>query len=56
MSTFAKVVTRGGQEFYMTKGDDEQWYVMLLKSSNELQQSMRGLSKTRRRCARPSTI
>ncbi len=45
--TFAKVVTRGGQEFYMTKGDDEQWYVMLLKSSNELQQSMAWLEQNK---------
>lgn len=36
----SKVTTRGGQEFYMTKGKNGQWYVMFYKSSEELQKSM----------------
>ena len=36
----ARITTRGGQVFYMTRGKDEQWYVMLYKSSEELKKSM----------------
>ena len=36
----AKVITRSGQEFFLTKGRDGQWYVMLLESSKELNAAM----------------
>lgn len=36
----AAITTRGGQKFYMTKGEDGQWYVMFYKSSEELKKSM----------------
>ena len=44
---FAKVITRGGQQFYMVRGDDEQWRVMLLKSSEELKTSMAWLDQNK---------
>ncbi len=40
--TLAKVVTKGGQTFFLSHNkSDGQWYVMLLKSSKELGQAMK---------------
>lgn len=38
--SFAKVVTKGGQTFYLAHNKDGQWYVMFLKSSEELRKNM----------------
>lgn len=45
--SFAKIKTRGGREYYLTKGDDEQWYVMLHKSAKELGESMAWLESNK---------
>ncbi len=38
---FAEVVTKGGQTFFLVHNEkDEQWYVMLLKSSEEMGKAM----------------
>jgi hypothetical protein len=41
--TVAELKTLGGDTFYITKGDDEQWYVMLVRSSSMVEERMKWL-------------